>query len=195
MVALNAKTGKPYGDFGEGGWVDLEKGFEREINVRQMSFSAPPTIVRDTVVLGCLLPDEASNPGVPPGNVRGFDVRTGEQKWIFYTIPGPGEFGNDTWEDGSWESAGPMRPGGTGAVCGASARTTTVRATRSPMRWLRRVKAMNSTPTGMFSSKKRKTLRVNAARMLQGEPSSVSTRICSSHLPGVKLHRPSQYVP
>ena len=41
-----------------------------------------------------------------PGHIRGYDVRTGERKWIFHTIPVEGEFGNDTWEDGSWEYTG-----------------------------------------------------------------------------------------
>ena len=36
------------------------------------------------------------------GLVRGFDVRTGKQLWQFNTIPRPGEFGNDTWENDSW---------------------------------------------------------------------------------------------
>ena len=40
------------------------------------------------------------------GYVRGFDARTGERRWIFHTIPQPGEFGNETWEDGSWEYTG-----------------------------------------------------------------------------------------
>ena len=41
-----------------------------------------------------------------PGDVRGFDVRTGEELWEFHTIPQPGELGNGTWEDGSWEYSG-----------------------------------------------------------------------------------------
>src|SRR5213596_3275000 len=36
------------------------------------------------------------------GLVRAFDARTGKQLWRFNTMPGPGEFGNDTWENGSW---------------------------------------------------------------------------------------------
>ena len=36
------------------------------------------------------------------GLVQAFDVRTGAVRWTFHTIPRPGEFGNDTWEDGSW---------------------------------------------------------------------------------------------
>ena len=106
LVAVDAKTGEPCEDFGAGGWVDLAKGYDRKIDERQLGFNAPPLIVADTIVLGSLVPDEASNFDIPPGDVRGFDVRTGEQKWIFHTIPHPGEFGHDTWKDGSWEHNG-----------------------------------------------------------------------------------------
>ena len=40
------------------------------------------------------------------GLVRAFDVRTGKQLWRFNTIPRPGEFGNDTWEENSWSFNG-----------------------------------------------------------------------------------------
>ena len=43
---------------------------------------------------------------MPPGDVRGFDVRTGKQLWHFRSIPGEGEFGNETWDEGSWKTTG-----------------------------------------------------------------------------------------
>ena len=43
---------------------------------------------------------------VPLGDVRGFDVRTGRQAWVFKTIPQAGEFGNDTWGEESWKWMG-----------------------------------------------------------------------------------------
>ena len=65
-------------------------------------------VAGDVVIVGA-----ASRPGgTPPsrrnakGYVRGFDARTGERRWIFHTIPQPGEFGHETWEDGSWEYTG-----------------------------------------------------------------------------------------
>ena len=41
-----------------------------------------------------------------PGDIRAFDVRTGEQIWRFRTVPGPGEVGHDTWEGDSWKARG-----------------------------------------------------------------------------------------
>ena len=43
---------------------------------------------------------------VPLGDVRGFDVETGRQMWVFKTIPQAGEFGNDTWGEESWRWMG-----------------------------------------------------------------------------------------
>ena len=40
------------------------------------------------------------------GLVRAFDVKTGKQIWRFNTIPYPGQPGNETWENGSWEWTG-----------------------------------------------------------------------------------------
>ena len=42
----------------------------------------------------------------PPGDIRAFDARTGKQVWSFHTIPQPGEFGHETWQDGAWKFTG-----------------------------------------------------------------------------------------
>jgi glucose dehydrogenase len=47
---------------------------------------------------GATVPTHNNTKGV----VRAFDVRTGKRIWTFNTIPRPGEFGNDTWEENSW---------------------------------------------------------------------------------------------
>ena len=41
-----------------------------------------------------------------PGDIRAFDVRNGKQVWRFRTVPGPGEFGRETWEGDSWKDRG-----------------------------------------------------------------------------------------
>ena len=44
---------------------------------------------------------------VATGHIRAYDVHTGESKWIFHTIPHPGEFGYDTWENkDAWKYIG-----------------------------------------------------------------------------------------
>ncbi len=116
LVALNAQTGARYPDFGEGGEVDLLKGFD-DPRVTSFGWRSAPLVIRDVVIIGSFMTDvvTAMQPAMkemPPGDVRGFDVRTGEQLWIFHVIPKPGEFGNDTWltntnEDRpSWEYTG-----------------------------------------------------------------------------------------
>src|SRR4029078_1176199 len=40
------------------------------------------------------------------GQFGAYDAKTGKEVWKFYTIPGPGEFGNDTWEGDSWKYGG-----------------------------------------------------------------------------------------
>ena len=43
-----------------------------------------------------------------PGDIMGFDARTGEFLWKFHVIPRPGEFGHDTWENDAWQFSGDM---------------------------------------------------------------------------------------
>ena len=69
---------------------------------------AAPIVAGDTIVVGA-----AHLPGGAPksmrnvkGYIRGFDARTGERKWIFHTIPGADEFGNDSWLNDSWRYTG-----------------------------------------------------------------------------------------
>ena len=68
--------------------------------------ASPPLVVGDTIVTGSAISDRRNVIETPPGDVRGWDVRTGRLKWTFHTIPHPGEFGNETWENGSWEYSG-----------------------------------------------------------------------------------------
>ena len=111
LVALDAKTGRPVPTFGEDGIVDLYNGLydgldRPAIEDGQIGLNSPATVVNDVVVVGAALRATAPAKEFPAGFVRGFDVRTGEQLWVFHTIPQPGEFGNDTWEDGSWRFTG-----------------------------------------------------------------------------------------
>ncbi len=106
LMALNAKTGALYPDFGEDGIVDLSTSLGKPVTGRVITHSSPVAICRDTIVIGQVVADGVVRKEGAPGHVRGFDVKTGAFKWIFHTIPQEGEFGNDTWEDGSWAYTG-----------------------------------------------------------------------------------------
>ena len=107
LWALDAYTGEPVGDFGDGrGKIDLTLGLGRPVQRRTYSVISAPMILGDTVVVGSSILDGPSRKEMPPGHVRGFDVRTGEQKWIFHTIPQGDEPGVETWEDESWTYSG-----------------------------------------------------------------------------------------
>jgi quinoprotein glucose dehydrogenase len=106
LIALDPATGNPITTFGEGGRIDLTLGLRRPVNRRYYSVTSPPTVCRDVVVVGASIADLAIRRNAPPGDVRGFDVRTGKLLWTFQSIPQEGEYGNDTWEDGSWQHTG-----------------------------------------------------------------------------------------
>jgi len=110
MVALNAVTGQRISSFGTDGIVDLMQNMDQEIDPLSGSIGlhAAPLVAGDTIVIGA-----AHVPGSAPesmrntkGYVRGFDANTGARRWIFHTIPGADEYGNDTWLNESWRYTG-----------------------------------------------------------------------------------------
>lgn len=106
LIALNAETGEPIPGFGQNGRVDLTEGLGRPVDRDLYGVNSPPIITRDVVVVGSRVEDVPLDAKMPPGDVRGFDVRTGEQRWIFHSIPEEGEFGNETWGGQSWKNTG-----------------------------------------------------------------------------------------
>lgn len=111
LVALDARTGTPVDGFGEGGTVDLND--EHRVRdgiplVGSIGASSPATVVGDVIVVGSahhvgLRPPSMVN---TPGDIRGYDARTGGLLWTFKTIPEAGEEGNDTWLEDSWTYTG-----------------------------------------------------------------------------------------
>ena len=110
MIALDAKTGRRVPGFGNGGAVDLKLDMDQTIDPEtgEVGLHAAPIIANDVIVVGA-----AHLPGGVPksrvhekGYIRGYDVRTGKRLWIFHTLPQRGEFGNETWEQESWEYTG-----------------------------------------------------------------------------------------
>ncbi len=107
LIAIDAETGKIITSFGENGRVDLQEGITRNKQERRLiGYSAPPAIVKNTIVVNCIVSDGIRTVQMPTCHVRGFDVKTGKQKWIFHTVPQKDEPGVETWEDNSWEYTG-----------------------------------------------------------------------------------------
>jgi len=114
LIALNAKTGVPVSTFGTNGVVDLKQGVVygtgTQINLvdGEIGLHATPIVVQDTVIVGSAF-REGGTPKThnnTKGLVQAFDVRTGKTRWVFHTIPRPGELGNDSWLDNSWATTG-----------------------------------------------------------------------------------------
>jgi len=106
LWSLNVANGQPDAAFGDQGKVDLTLGLGREVDRSQYGVVSPPLVSNDIVVVNSIINDGPLTKEMPPGHVRGFNPETGEVAWIFHTIPQAGEFGNETWEDGSWEYTG-----------------------------------------------------------------------------------------
>ena len=109
LYSIDAETGRPDPAFGEGGFVDLGEGLRRPIDRERYCVTSPPIVCRGVVVVGAGISDWAGEPPEEystPGDVRGFDARTGEQLWVFQTVPQEGEPGNETWENDAWRYFG-----------------------------------------------------------------------------------------
>jgi glucose dehydrogenase len=101
MMALNAKTGKVDPGFGREGDVPLT-----------VPYDGAPTIYKNLLLIGTNfygpgerhIGPQLDQAGGQLGDVHGYDVRTGKQLWELHTIPRPGEPGNDTWRNNSWQN-------------------------------------------------------------------------------------------
>jgi len=92
LFSLDAGTGKPVTSFGENGSIHL--GDEMDVPGRpNVGLNTPGQIYNDTFIIGANVSEDV------PGAVRAFDIKTGKRKWIFHTLPRPGEPGSETWPE------------------------------------------------------------------------------------------------
>ncbi len=107
LYAIDAATGELDRGFGESGSVLLTEGHGRPVSRHEFDQTSPPVVFEDLVIVGSRVPDRVQRRFDPPGTVQAFDVRTGERRWVFFTIPqSSDDFGADTWEDESWRFTG-----------------------------------------------------------------------------------------
>ncbi len=104
--AIDVTTGKHIESFGKGGYIDLTENLDREPGTFNpfVAATTPGVIYKDLLIMGHRVAESAD---AAPGHIRAFNVRTGELKWMFHTIPRPNELGYDTWEDpDAWKKFG-----------------------------------------------------------------------------------------
>lgn len=107
LYAVNSETGELLKTFGDNGIVDLHTGLvdDPKIDVFKSTINAtsPGVIYNDVFVIGSTV-GEGGN--ALPGHIRAFDVVSGKLKWVFHTVPHPGELGYDTWPKDAYKSVG-----------------------------------------------------------------------------------------
>ena len=107
LIALDLRSGKPIGSFGDKGRVNLRPGLGPRAAI--YSWTGAAQVCRDVVIVGVgigAISDRPQNKEQAPGNVQAFDVRTGKPRWTFKVIPEPGQVGGETWEKDSWAYSG-----------------------------------------------------------------------------------------
>jgi len=103
LYALDATSGIAFPDFGSNGRIDLRENLGRDVKSMSLYVSSPGSIYKDLIIVGDGEPESLP---APPGDIRAYDVRTGKMRWIFHTIPHPGEFGYKTWPRDAWKTSG-----------------------------------------------------------------------------------------
>ena len=89
LVAIDAKTGSVI-------WqTEIAKPADG------FSLTGAPLVVNHSVVIGVAGGDFGAR-----GFLAAYDVTTGKLQWKFDTIPGPGEFGHETWQNEAWQTGG-----------------------------------------------------------------------------------------
>jgi quinoprotein glucose dehydrogenase len=114
LVELNARNGQVIPTFGKDGLIDLKVGMttgtgqQIDLEKGEAGLHATPTVVNDVVIIGSAFKEgmTVETHNNTKGLVRAYEVKSGKLLWTFHTIPRPGEFGNDTWEEGSWATNG-----------------------------------------------------------------------------------------
>jgi len=104
LYAVDATTGEAISTFGKGGYIDLRMDMDGPYENSWMAGNTAPIIYKELLIMGMRLSEDAD---AAPGHIRAFDVHTGKRRWIFHTIPHPGEKGYETWEDpDAWKQVG-----------------------------------------------------------------------------------------
>lgn len=103
LYALDARTGEPVRGFGDQGKIDLREHLDRDPEALSVQLTTPGVIFGEMLIVGSTVSEFLPS---AYGDIRAFDVQSGELRWSFHVIPRPGEFGHDTWPEEAWRHAG-----------------------------------------------------------------------------------------
>jgi quinoprotein glucose dehydrogenase len=104
LQEIDARTGKSIAQFGANGLVDLRAGLGRDPrSLRLVQSGTPGCIFGNLIILGSATNEEYES---GPGDIRAYDVLTGQLVWTFHVIPHPGEPGYETWPKDAWKTVG-----------------------------------------------------------------------------------------
>nr|WP_317046503.1 PQQ-binding-like beta-propeller repeat protein [Adhaeribacter arboris] len=107
LYAINAKTGQKIESFGKNGTVDLHEGLQtnldHDVSKLSVTASTPGVVYKNTIVMGSSVSESGD---AAPGHIRAFDIITGQLKWVFHTVPQPGEYGYETWPPNAYKYIG-----------------------------------------------------------------------------------------
>lgn len=104
LYCIDAQNGQPVKAFGDSGYVDLHRDMGRNMDQLDITSTTPGTIYKNLLIIGTRVGEAA---GAAPGYIRAYNVHNGQLKWIFHTIPQPGEDGYDSWNDkAAWQHTG-----------------------------------------------------------------------------------------
>jgi quinoprotein glucose dehydrogenase len=135
LHALDAKTGQPLENWGTAvpvrgfpktgsvdmlkdliadwqPWIDAKLPYDPAnglpLSLGYITTSSPPLVVNDVLIVGNSAEQGYNQTRIEnvPGDILGYDARTGKFLWKFHVIPRPGEFGHDTWENDAWKWTG-----------------------------------------------------------------------------------------
>ncbi|HEY7514219.1 MAG TPA: PQQ-binding-like beta-propeller repeat protein, partial [Vicinamibacteria bacterium] len=103
LYALDARSGEPASGFGKEGRIDLREDLGRPADEQSVRLTTPGIVYKDLLIVGGRVGEELPS---SPGHVRAYDARSGRLRWIFHTIPHPGEPGYQTWPKEAWKVSG-----------------------------------------------------------------------------------------
>ncbi|PKQ45376.1 outer membrane protein assembly factor BamB family protein [Confluentibacter flavum] len=96
LYCIDIFTGKPSVAFGLNGKIDLRNDLGRDVSKSYVTYTSPGIIYKDLIIVGLSTSEDSY---AAPGHIRAYNVFSGRLKWIFHTIPYPGEEGYETWDN------------------------------------------------------------------------------------------------